>query len=137
MHEGRLLERIEKYYDTGERINEISESVLIDSITNHVRSILNVRQGSVMTRVDYGLADINDVTSNYREAITIIRNSIQYCIETFEPRLVNVMVSHSRDYDNPLQLRFDISGDIRYGSRSTKIWFETIMNPTGRVTVQS
>ncbi|MFV2058043.1 MAG: type VI secretion system baseplate subunit TssE [Thiohalomonadales bacterium] len=137
MHEGRLLERIEKYHDTGERTNEISESVLIASITSHVRSILNVRQGSVMTRLDYGLADINDVTSNYREAITIIRNSIQYCIENFEPRLVNVVVIHSRDYDSPLQLRFDISGDIRYGNRSTKIWFETIMNPTGRVMVKS
>jgi len=137
MHEGRLLERIEKYNEAGERRSEICESVLIESITSHVLSILNVRQGSVKTRQDYGLADINDVTSNYREAITVIRNSIQYCIENFEPRLVNVVVSHCNDNDNPMQLRFDIRGDIRYGKKSTKIWFETIMKPTGRVVVQS
>lgn len=137
MHEGRLLERIEKYSDNGERVTDVRESVLIESITSHVRSILNVRQGSVRTRQDYGLADINDVTSNYRDAINVIRNSIQYCIEKFEPRMVNVIVSHSSDNDNPLQLRFDISGDIRYGTKSTKVWFETIMNPTGRVVVKT
>jgi len=136
MNEMRLLERMDNSHNVGFRQYKFHETDLIESITKHVTFMLNVRQGSVLIRKDYGLADINDVTTNYDEATSIICSSIRYCIEQFEPRLHNVNVKHVANDSDPLKLRFDISGDIYFGRKFRRVWFETIMNPKGSVLVR-
>jgi len=135
MNEMRLLERMDNFHNVRLRRYKFREIDLIESITKHVTFLLNVRRGSVLIRKDYGLADINDVTTNYDEATSIICSSIRYCIEQFEPRLHNVNVKHVVNDSDPLMLRFDICGDIYFDRKSHKVWFETIMNPKGSVLV--
>lgn len=80
-----------------------------DSIRNHLLRMLTTRQGAVQTQPLYGLPDINDLTLSRSELAAHICSSIEYCINTFEPRLAQARVeSLPGTEDAPLRLNFAI-----------------------------
>lgn len=130
-----LLERIEKQIPANHNI-ELNDSKAVESILNHVKKILNVRQGSVQTMPDYGLPDFNDLARRFPNAIEEIKRSIRQCLEKYEPRLVNVQVDHVMVGDHMMDLRYDVKAQISVDGKNTNVWFETILDTAGKVSIR-
>jgi type VI secretion system protein len=86
-----------------------------EAIVEHLKMLLNTRRGQVAANPDYGVPDFNDVVHVFPAAIPRIQTSIQSAIEAFEPRLVNVLVRHAPDEDEPSSLQFEITGQLNRG----------------------
>ena len=113
----------------------MDEAVLVDSVLEHLQKLLNVRQGSVKMLHDYGLPDFNDLSHKFPHAINEIQKMIRDCIRKYEPRLTQIKVTYVQDEDDPLSLRYDITACLEIDDRKTNIWFETILDAAGRVSI--
>jgi type VI secretion system protein len=91
---------------------------LADSVMHHLQKLLNTRQGHVPIRPDYGMPDFTD------------------CIESFEPRLRQVRITHLPSEDT-LLLHFGISGQLATGRQKISTFFSTRVAPTGSAEVDS
>lgn len=111
------------------------KSVLIESVLNNVRRILNERRGSCETRADYGLPDMNDVLGRGGTPARMT-NIVQETIELFEPRLSSVVVRFFPDLDHPLRVNFHISATLRYGDVKERIAFDTVLSEDKRMHVR-
>ncbi|MFP2923988.1 type VI secretion system baseplate subunit TssE [Pyxidicoccus sp. 3LG] len=90
-----------------------------DSIVEHLKMLLNTRKGQVAASPDYGIPDFNDIVHVFPAAIARMQSSIQTAIESFEPRLTNVLVRHAPDEDEPSSLQFEITAQLaRDGGRN-------------------
>ena len=114
----------------------LDEAVLVDSVLEHLQKLLNIRQGSVEMLQDYGLPDFNDLSHKFPYAINEIQRMIRDCIRKYEPRLTQVRVTHVQDEDDPLSLRYDITARLEMDDRKTNIWFETILDAAGKVSIR-
>lgn len=131
MFEKRLLERIAGG-TSGERIG-FDPSVLLEDVLCHLRDLFNVRQGSVPTRPDYGMMDINGVIHQFPDAIPILRLEIKRQIEAFEPRLTHVAVRHAPHPDRPLSLVFAVTATLATPGRAQQVTVETTVGADGEV----
>lgn len=133
------LDIFEEKQDAGlcDNRNAVAEEVMqISKVLVHIQKLLNVRQGSIDMLSDYGLPDFNDLATRFPYAIIEIKNEIKACITKYEPRLVNVHVSHVQDEEEPLSLRFDITARLVTSERETSVWFETVLDSAGKVLVR-
>ena len=121
----------ESHYTT-----QLDEAVFVDSVLEHLQKLLNIRQGSVEMLQDYGLPDFNDLSHKFPYAINEIQRMIRDCIRKYEPRLTQVRVTHVQDEDDPLSLRYDITARLEMDDRKTNIWFETILDAAGKVSIR-
>lgn len=128
-----------------ERINEdisrnpstlVDTEKLVRSILKHLMELLNTRQGNTPCCPDYGLPDFNSMIARFPDAIVELRREIKRCIEKFEPRLQRVKVVYSKDDENPLTLRYEISAMLVIDDNETSICFETTLNSAGQVSVK-
>jgi len=92
----------------------------IDSIVEHLRALLNARQGQSPASPDYGLPDFTDVVHGVPKSIPGLQRSIGRAIERFEPRLKDVAVQHIPD-DEALVLRFEITAKLVSDDRRLKV----------------
>lgn len=106
----------------------------VESITEHLRSLLNTRQGESATTPDFGVIDMNDLLHAFPDAVQILQRSIRQTILQYEPRLKNVSIRHVPT-DEPLVLNFEIVAQLaRRGARGV-VRFHTHVTPTGKVDV--
>ncbi len=134
-YERSLIERISS--KTPETCSiEFNEAKVVESILNNVTKILNTRQGSVPTRPDYGLPDFNDLAKRFPNAIEEIKTSIRECLEKYEPRLTNLKVDHVLSENKVLDLRYDVKAQIVLNGDKPDIWFETILDSAGKVSIK-
>ena len=134
-HERSLLERIAQNEPDTCSI-EFNEANIVESILRNVTQILNTRQGSVLTRPDYGLPDFNDLARRFPNAIEEIKCSIRDSLELYEPRLVNLRVHHVESENRVLDLRYDVRAQISVNGERPDIWFETILDSAGKVSIK-
>ena len=135
--EQSLLCRIENADATGHYTTKVSVDRMLDNISQNVQDMLNVRLGSVKALDDYGMPDFNDVVKEFPDAITRIRAAIKTFINKYEPRLSNVVVSHIHDPQQPLLLKFSISGNIKLNNEAPKVSFNTVLTGAGQATVKA
>lgn len=131
-----LLERIERGSAKEDYKLDLNEGQLVDSVLDHLRKILNVRQGSVESLPDYGLPDINGLAAKFPNALYELKLEIKSCIDKYEPRLSNVRVEPVQDEDNPLYFKFEITASLQVGPSGNSIWFETTLDPSGKATIR-
>lgn len=107
------------------------------AVVQHVRQILNTRQGSSLTCPDYGLIEVSEVLHDFPDAVGLIQRAIKACIQTYEPRLKNVQVRHVKDGGSSvagMSLEFEILGQIQLeGGRRQPLRFATSVDPSGNV----
>ncbi len=134
--EHSLLERID--HPEVESIRQLTPDTdeLSRSILRNLQNIFNTRQGSVLTLADYGSPDFNDLVDQFPDAIMEIRKSILYNVKEYEPRLKNIRVRHIPDEENPLDLKFEIYGQLNLGNSRTSVAFTTIMGDSGRIKIR-
>lgn len=128
MHEDRLLERIGNLErETAER-GRRDIAFVLQSITGHLRRILNTHRGSALIAEDYGMPELTQLSgenvTDFRERVAA---AIRGAIQKYEPRLENVRVSHAPETDKDLLLRFKLEAEV------AKIWNQRV--PVELVTV--
>ena len=134
--ERSLLERLDRAAEETRRSLRVNQDQAVDSVLTHLRKMLNVRQGNAPALPLYGMPDFNDLASRFPEAIVEIQRAIKTSIERYEPRLKKVRIKHLPDEEDPLRLRFEITAQLVTGEENPAIWFETSLDPVGRVTVR-
>ena len=87
------------------------------SIAEHLRELLNARQGLSESVGSYGIVDFNDVVHTIPDGVRTLQHSIRAAITEHEPRLTNVAVRAVAG-DDPLTLRFEIVGRLASDKRT-------------------
>jgi type VI secretion system protein len=131
-----LLERIDAGDGAAQRGTASDTYALSRSVLAHVRKMLNVRQGNVAALPDFGLPDINDLAYRHGNPVPELKKAIKQCVERFEPRLTKVRVRYAPDPAAPLDLRFEVAGQVSAGGESSPVVFETTVNGAGHVRVR-
>ena len=131
-----LLDRIEKEVVPGGYTTQFNQTVQLQNVMDNVQRMLNVREGSVMALPDYGMPDFNDIVKEFPDAINRIQQIISQFVEKYEPRLQGVQAMYVHDEDQPLMLRFLISGDLKSHGRVSKVSFDTVLTGAGQATVR-
>jgi type VI secretion system protein len=122
---GGLLTRIKR---RSQGLGDPSESA---AIAEHLRALLNTRQGNSGLDSAYGLPDFTDLMHMFPRGIAAMCDGIARAVERFEPRLQNVEVEAStRDVDN-LIMHFVIRAEIARSGASIR--FDSSMNQSGHV----
>jgi type VI secretion system protein len=116
-----------------QQANQFNE---LDSIVEHLRALLNTRQGEAPAANDFGVVDFTDLVHNFPEAIQTLQRCIRATLLQYEPRLKNVQVHHVRD-DEALVLKFQITGQVQIrGARGNSgVRFETQLRAGGHMSV--
>lgn len=135
MREERLLERICSFERDPVRRGRTDYGRLVDSVLNHLRQILNTRQGSAPIAPDYGVPDFLDFLQTYPDSVREIERSIRTAIQTYEPRLQGVRVAFNPQEDDALALRFQITAHIS-GADGERVRFETVVDTDGKISVK-
>jgi len=138
MHEKRLLERIRDFTRDQDRRGEIDPSVLSASVLSHLRRLLNTKQGSVPIAEDYGLADLTDLPGSFApDNLADIEDKINRVISRYEPRLSNIRIAFAKRQEDSLSLRFEISGQVKVDERNVPILFESVVEPSGKISLST
>ena len=106
----------------------------VESIVEHLRVLLNTRQGEAPSAPSFGVLDFSDVVHAMPGAAQALVRSIRATILEFEPRLRNVTVRHVTE-SGELLLRFEISAQLADGRASRTLRFATTVRPGGRFDV--
>ena len=133
--ERTLLERIDNPQQGGYRLTADPHRT-VESVLEHLRKMLNVRQGSVCTLPEYGIPDLNSLFMQYPDAVLALRRIIRESLEKYEPRLRRVNVRYIPDEDDPLILRFEITARLAMDEKDSPIRFETVVGDNGEVRVR-
>ena len=99
------------------------------SIAEHLRELLNARQGLSESVGSYGIVDFNDVVHTIPDGARTLQHSIRAAIVEHEPRLTSVAVRAVQG-DDPLTLRFEIVGRLA-SDRRTVVRLHTEMRCGG------
>jgi type VI secretion system protein len=108
----------------------------IGSILEHLRALLNTRQGDSPCAPRYGVLDFSDVVHALPGAVPALLQAMRATIAEYEPRLKAVSVRHL-PVDGELVLRFEVSAQLaRPGSGARTLRFATTVLPGGHVDVE-
>ncbi len=135
--EHSLLDRLDNDVRPASYSTKFDWNALLESVTQNVQNMLNVREGAVTALEDFGMPDFNDVVSEFPDAITHIRNAILSFLQRYEPRLDHVNVYYIADPDQPLHMKFGIEGVLRYRDQSTRVSFDTVLTGSGQAMVRT
>jgi type VI secretion system protein len=133
MFEKRLTERIME--GASECRLAIEPSAVLMDVLSYLSALFNTRQGSVMTRPDFGMVDINGVVHKFPDAIGELSAEIRRQIEMFEPRLRDVVVHHVPMPERPLNLAFTVTANLTLGTRRERVTVETELGDNGLMRV--
>jgi type VI secretion system protein len=138
MHEKRLLERIRDFEKDQDRRGELNPTVLSASVLSHLRRLLNTKQGSVPIAEDYGLADLTELPGSFApDNLAEIEEKITRVISQYEPRLTGLRVHFAARQDDSLSLRFEISGRVNAEELNLPIIFESVVEPSGKISLST
>ena len=107
----------------------------VDSVVEHLKGLLNTRQGECPAALDFGVVDFTDLVHAFPEAIQVLQRSIRATILQFEPRLKNVIVQHVRD-DDLLVLKFQITAQLASKTARGAVRLETQLRAGGQISVR-
>ncbi len=107
----------------------------VESIIEHLRGLLNTRQGECPAAMDFGVVDFTDLMHTFPEAIQTLQRSIRATILQYEPRLKNVIVQHVRD-DEVLVLKFQITAQLASKTAKGAVRLETQLRAGGQISVR-
>jgi len=105
----------------------------VESITEHLKVILNTRAGESATVPDFGLMDLTDSMHQMPQGVHAIQQAIRDVILKYEPRLRSVSVRYAPG-DELLVLRFEIVARLKDETRGV-VRFQTQMSRGGKFDV--
>jgi len=132
----RLLERISRWEEGGERTNLTQVDILIQSVTHHLRRLLNTRQGSVQLDPAFGVPDFTNVAGGLAAGSTRdIEEALQCMVQRYEPRLKSPRITLTRESSDVLTLRFTLDGMLEVEQRDIPLQLSTTVGANGQVNI--
>lgn len=104
-----------------------------EAIIEHLRALLNTRQGEAPCCPTYGVMEFTDVVHSIPSSLQVLVKSIRATILEHEPRLKNVNVRAAPN-EGDLVLRFEISAQL-VGQKGRTLRLSTTIRPGGRYDV--
>lgn len=136
MHELRLLERVAGLERDAGRSSQTQAQVLAASILEHLRRILNTRQGSAPIDAHFGVPDFTNLAGSLVAGETAqIIEEIGAMIARYEPRLMQPRLALAEHGQDVLSLSFILEGRIRVDERDIALRVVTRVSSDGRVTL--
>jgi type VI secretion system protein len=123
-----FLERLETGAQPRSLTQGPDEVDVLNSIKRNVSNVLNTRLGGSQSAPGLGLIDFNDATLETLDLSLRIRLAIRHCLECYEPRLANIVVSSEMDIYSPLTLRFHIMAAINCEALHDKVQFNLLLD---------
>ena len=115
------------------RISQPGPTDEVDYVLEHLRVLLNTRQGEAPCAPSFGVLDLSDVVHAFPAAYADLAQAIRATILEYEPRLKNVTVRHIPD--EGLVLRFEIGAQLAGPRGNRGVRFATTVRPGGRYDV--
>ena len=112
----------------------ISDAETRDSVLAHLKVICETRAGTSLACPDFGTATVSEMIHSFPDAIQEMARSIRMTIQNYEPRLVNVKITHVPAPD--LTLRYEISAFLVTDGSKVPVQFETSLDETRKITVR-
>lgn len=106
----------------------------VASIAEHLREILNARQGLSESVPGFGIVDFNDVVHTLPDGLRALQSSIRAAIAEHEPRLQSVTVRFAESPD-ALTVCFEITGRLA-SDRGQVVRVHTELRPGGVFVVE-
>lgn len=110
---------------------------MTEAVLEHVRQLLNSRQGLAPACMDYGMPDLCDLVYSFPQAAGDLRKAIKASLEKYEPRLRRVIVNQAESAEEPLTLRYEIRAELVTEEGKTPIWIQTKIDEFGGIEVKS
>jgi type VI secretion system protein len=123
-----LLARLEEGRAAASRVDPV------ESISEHLRALLNTRKGSAPAAPHFGVPDFTELVHGFPNSALTLQQSIRATLLEYEPRLRHVQVRHIST-PHELVVRFEITAQLAQGGSTLK--FQTEMRPGGRTSVWS
>ncbi|WP_049790308.1 type VI secretion system baseplate subunit TssE [Pusillimonas sp. T7-7] len=138
MSECRLLEHISNLGAEEGWVRQHSRSeVLVNSILEHLRRILNTRQGSVPVDPEFGVPDFTNLAGSFSTGTTDqIVQDMSRMIQRYEPRLRQAQVTFAANRDEVLSLAFSIAGTVNVDDREIPVRLTSQVAANGRVSLR-
>ncbi len=137
MREARLLERIRfRERDPLRREND-NPAKMIDSIQDHLRQILNTRQGNVPIQEEYGTPDFTEFLTEYPQSLRGFERAIRQTILQFEPRLRAVRVTFTPQEEDRLAVKFQIFARLAASDGNKSVVFESLLDSDGKISIKN
>jgi len=112
----------------------ISDTETRESVLAHLKVICETRAGTILSCPDYGTATVSEMVHSFPDAIAEMARAIRTTIQTYEPRLANVKLTHVPATD--LTLRYEITAYLVIDGAKVPVQFETSLDETRRITVR-
>lgn len=137
MNECRLLEHISRLGAEGGREQHSRSEILVNSILEHLRRILNTRQGSVPVDAEFGVPDFTNLAGSFSTGTTDqIVQDMSRMIQRYEPRLRQPQIAFTANRDEVLTLAFSISGTVNVDDREIPVRLTSQVAANGRVSLR-
>ncbi|WBA16785.1 type VI secretion system baseplate subunit TssE [Salinivibrio proteolyticus] len=101
---------------------------VVNSIKKNIANVLNTRTGGAQSSPGLGLIDFNDATLESLDLSLRVKLAIKQCLETYEPRLTNILVSSDYDEHSPLTLRFNIIATVNSEALHEKVQLSLLLD---------
>lgn len=136
MRERRLLERI-SYWEQGyERSNQTQVDILVRSVSDHLRRLLNTRQGSVELDAHFGIPDFTNTGSGLSLGSTNdIEDEIRRMVLKYEPRLKSPKVILSKEASDVLSMQFSLDGRLEVAHGDIPLHLSTAVGANGKINI--
>ncbi|MBO1112822.1 type VI secretion system baseplate subunit TssE [Bordetella petrii] len=137
MRELRLLERVAGLGGDMQRSHITRAEILVESILNHLRRILNTRQGSVPIDPSFGVPDFTNLAGSFATGTTgQMIEDMNRMIQRYEPRLRQPRITFAESQDEVLSLAFSISGLIAVDDHEIPVRLTSHVAANGHVSLK-
>jgi len=133
-----LLEKLYEYEKNPQQRGSWDTAKIQESVLNQLNRILNSKQKTALAAPDFGMPDFTNMPGSFSlETYSDFESTIKGVIEKYEPRLKNVNVSHAKDENSFLSLKFKVEGRIILEYSSIEISLETVIDPEGKININA
>ncbi len=117
----------------GPRTIKEDRAAIMRSVMVNLQRVLNSHQGDSAAQPDLGIPSPHELMRGYPATTDVALRAVKTCIQRFEPRLTNVLVSVDRSDEHRLAIGFSISAQLAGGDRRDPVKFFTVITPDGRM----
>lgn len=136
MRERRLLERIACWEAGAARTSQTQVDILVTSVTDHLRRLLNTRQGSVQIDPLFGIPDFTNIAGGLSAGSTReIEQEIQRMVCKYEPRLQSPTVLLNVAASDVLSIHFALQGMLEVDQQAIPLQLSTTIGANGQVNI--
>jgi type VI secretion system protein len=129
-----LLERLSRAArEGGARTVKEDRGAVMRSVLLNLQRILNSREGAAAAQPELGIPSPHELMRGYPATTEVALRAVKLCIQRFEPRLTNVVVTIDKSEEQRMAIGFTVAAQLAGGDRRDPISFHTSITPDGRM----